>query len=44
MASAMAVAVALLAVVAYWVYSSIVNLRKNIAAAKASGLPYFVSR
>lgn len=41
---ASAIAVAVLAVVAYWVYSNIAGLRKNIAAAKASGLPYYVSR
>jgi hypothetical protein len=38
------VAIALTAIVSYWIYSNIAGLSKNIAAAKRSGLPYIITR
>lgn len=33
-----------LAAVVYYLYSLVASLRRNIARAKGSGLPYYVSR
>jgi hypothetical protein len=38
------IAIALIAGVAYWIYSNFSCLLKNIAAAKRSGLPYVIVR
>ena len=42
MASSILLAIAALA--SYWIYSNVFGLRRSIAAAKASGLPYVVAR
>jgi hypothetical protein len=39
-----AISLALVAIVGYFIFASISGLRKNIAAAKRSGLPYVVTR
>lgn len=38
------IAIAVVAIVVYWIYSNISGLLKNIAAAKRSGLPYIIVR
>jgi hypothetical protein len=37
-------ALILLAILVYWICSSVLGLRRNISAAKRSGLPYVVTR
>jgi len=39
-----AIALAFVAIVGCFIYTNILGLRKNIAAAKRSGLPYVVTR
>jgi len=39
-----AVAIVLIALPLYWIYSTYTSLQKNIRAAKLSGLPYVVTR
>lgn len=41
---ASSVVLALCAILGYFVYSNLSGLRKNIAAAKRSGLPYMIAR
>jgi hypothetical protein len=39
-----AIAIVLIALPLYWIYSTYTSLQKNIGAAKLSGLPYVVTR
>jgi hypothetical protein len=39
-----AVAIVLIALPLYWIYSTYTSLQRNIKAAKLSGLPYVVTR